>query len=78
MGLEGFQKELEEAEIHKVNKIKDKDLPLHSVDEFEFPVAKTQFTERLKTGEPLIDISSLKSEEVKQLLEKRLKGNKHA
>jgi hypothetical protein len=50
MGFEAFQEELENAEIEKVNKIPDSKLPLHSMDEFSFDVAKTQFEERLKTG----------------------------
>jgi hypothetical protein len=49
-GFEVFYEELETAEVDKVNKIPDKKLPLHSVNEFEFDVAKTQFIERLKTG----------------------------
>lgn len=50
MGYESFQEELENAEIAKVNKIPDSDLPLHKIDEFEFDAAKTQFEERLKSG----------------------------
>jgi hypothetical protein len=50
MGFEAFQEEIELAEIEKVNKIPDKKLPLHTVDEFQLDSAKTQFVERLKTG----------------------------
>jgi hypothetical protein len=51
MGFEAFQEELENAEIKKVDRIPDKKLPLHTVNEFQFDVSKTQFMERLKTGE---------------------------
>jgi hypothetical protein len=53
MGFEAFQEELENAEVNKVDKIPDKKLPLHTADEFQFPVAKNQFEERLKTGKKI-------------------------
>ena len=50
MGFEAFQEELEIIEMGKVNAIPDSELPLHAITEFQFPVCRTQFEERLKTG----------------------------
>lgn len=50
MGYDAFKEELEIIEMGKVKAIPNKNLPLHSVDEFQFDTCKTYFEERLKTG----------------------------
>jgi hypothetical protein len=47
-GFESFVEEQENNELAKVDRIPDKNLPLHSVDEFEFELSKERFIERLK------------------------------
>jgi hypothetical protein len=50
-GYNMYLEERETAEYHKVSKIPDKKLPLHSISEFEFDSAKKLFEKRLK-GDP--------------------------
>jgi hypothetical protein len=50
-GFDGFEEELEEAELRKLNKIPDKKLPLHTREEFECESVQKAFEFRLK-GEP--------------------------
>jgi hypothetical protein len=38
----------EQEELRKIDRIPDKDLPLHSVDGFKFEISKDRFIERLK------------------------------
>jgi hypothetical protein len=47
-GFSGFEEELEEEEANRLNKIPDKKLPLHTVDEFKFESVQQLFVERLK------------------------------
>ena len=49
-GFEVFEEELEIIEAGKVDAIPDEQLPLHSIDEFEYRANKTRFEERLKEG----------------------------
>jgi hypothetical protein len=47
-GFQGFLEELELIEQQKLHRIPDKNLPLHSMDEFEFLTTQNLFIERLK------------------------------
>ncbi len=49
-GYDAFMEELELGELDKLKKIKDKDLPLHKMEEFEFDSIKKMFEERIKGG----------------------------
>jgi hypothetical protein len=50
-GYDAFLEELALIELDRLNKIPDKNLPLHTVEEFEFDSTKEMFEERLK-GKP--------------------------
>jgi hypothetical protein len=50
--FDGFQEELETAEVRKVRRIPQKKLALHLNDKFEFDGAIREFEERLKGEEP--------------------------
>jgi hypothetical protein len=47
-GYDVFMEELELMELDKLNKIPDRKLPLHSINEFEFESVKKAFEKRLK------------------------------
>jgi hypothetical protein len=73
MGFEAFQEELEIIEMGKVNAIPDSELPLHTITEFQFLVCRTQFEERLKTGDKYY---GKKVPALHSLRKKNRKGNK--
>jgi hypothetical protein len=47
-GYDIFMEELELRELDKLNNIPDRELPLHSINEFEFESVKKAFEKRLK------------------------------